>query len=193
MRHVADRMRSIGAIAQCLARLGPLRDAAHFDLELPFDHRQAFHGAALMRLGFQHAAGIGRNHTIEPFDRLDPADDGEPALAIVGNQDRRVAARGFFQKGLVVGRRQHPLDRDIERLREAPDRGECRIGLVALDLADDRFRDARLSGQFRQRKIISLAQPLHRLAKLARQGSRAGVQRLDLVTPFDTHGSGSPI
>ena len=151
-----------------------------------------------MRLRFQHAAGFGREIIpLQPFDRLDPADDGEPALAIVGNQNRGIAARGFLQKGLVVGRPQHPLDRDIERLREAPDRGECRIGLVALDLADDRFRDAGLSGQFRQRKIIGLAQPLHRLAANLRRAlsgivtgnvKEYGINAIERLGPYELAG-----
>ena len=45
-----------------------------------------------MRLGFENTAGIGGKPVpLQPFDRLDPADDRQPALAVVGQQDRRVA------------------------------------------------------------------------------------------------------
>src|SRR5271168_2112805 len=46
------------------------------------------------------------------------------------------------------------------------------VGLVALNLTDDRFGDARLFRKFGQRKIIGFAKALHGLAKLTRQSER---------------------
>src|SRR6476469_10178203 len=145
LRHVADDVRPVAAVAQRLAGAGPLGDIGDRHFKLALEHREALDRAALMRVGFERAAGIGGEIVpLQPFDRLDPADDGEPAFAVVGDEDRRVRAGGFFQERLVLGRLQDALDGDVERLREAPDRRQRRVRLVALDLADDRFCDAGL-------------------------------------------------
>ena len=84
-----------------------------------------------MRVGLQNAARLGRKIIpLQPFDRLDPADDGEPAFAVVGDKHGRVAARGFFQEGSVVGRLS---TRSIETSRACERRQiVASVGLVSL-------------------------------------------------------------
>ena len=168
---VADDMRPVAAIAQRLARFHARLRARDLDLKLALAHRQALDRAALMRLGFQHAAGIGGELiALQPFDRLDPADDGEPAFAVVGNQDRRVGLAGLFEEGFVLRRLQDALDRDVERLRQPPDGRERRIGFIALDLADDRLGDARLLRRVRKATDY---RPCAAAARSRRAGPRA--------------------
>ena len=65
MRHIADRMRAVAAIAQGFAGLGALDGTAHFDLEFPFTDRQAFDRAALMRVRLaERRQDRPKNHTI---------------------------------------------------------------------------------------------------------------------------------
>ena len=147
---------AVAPVAKRLPRLRPLDDIAHLHLELAFEHRQAFDGAALVSFEIQHAAGF-RLHVVplQPLHRLDPADDGEAHLAVVGEEDRRVGLRGFLDEGLFLAGREDALDRDVESLAQAPDGGERRVGLVALDLADDRLRDPGLLGQFREDRLYA--------------------------------------
>ena len=66
----AHDVRPVAAVAQGLAGLGPLHDPADLDLELAFEHRQAFDRAALVAVGIEHAAGLGvRRRTIAAIRR----------------------------------------------------------------------------------------------------------------------------
>ena len=82
---------------------------------------------------------------------------------------------------------QHRFDRHVERVGEAPDRRQRRIGLVALDLRDDRLGDARMLRQVGERQSIALAQPEHGLSELVGQRSRASLENLRPVLAFNAH------
>ena len=86
-----------------------------------------------MRVGFEHAAGLGVDVVpLQPFDGLDPADDGEPHLAVLGERGS-ACRRGvdFSMKGSSSARREHPLDRHVERLRLSR-QIVASVGLVSL-------------------------------------------------------------
>jgi hypothetical protein len=185
---VADEMRAVAAVAQRFARLDALLDAGNLDVQFAFENRKTFDRAALVRVRLQNSAGIGgKIIALQPFDGLDPADDRQTAFAVVGDENRRVGSGGLLEEGRILRRLQDALDRNVERLSEAPNRGESRVGLVALDLADDRFRDARLLGQLGKRQIIGLAQALNGRAQLAGQRQRSRLQNLLLVAALDAH------
>ena len=74
-----------------------------------------------------------------------------PDLGLVLDEDRRVVDL------------QHLVDRRVERPRQPPYGADGRVGLVALDLADDRFGDARLLRQLAERHVVGLPQPLNGL------------------------------
>ena len=88
----------------------------------------------------------------------------------------------------VLAALEHRLDRDVERVREPPDRGQGRIGLVALDLRDDRFRHARSGREIGQRQAVALAQLLDGEAELVRQRGGAGLEDFRAIFAFHAHG-----
>src|SRR5580704_17650905 len=137
-REAAYHMVAVAAVAQRVAGARATRLIARLDLEFSRLHGEAFDRAALMTFRFQHAAGLGRHIIpLQPFDRLDPTDDGEPHLAVLRHEDRGRGRARFLDERVLVRGREEALDRDVERLAQAPDGRERRIGLVALNLADD--------------------------------------------------------
>ena len=70
---------------------------------------------------------------------------------------------------------------------EPPDGGQGRIGLVALDLRNDRLGDAGLDRQIGQRKAVALAQLENGAAELVGERRRARFQNLGLVLALDAH------
>ena len=152
----ADRMGAVAPVASVSPAFARWTTSLTSTSNSPSSTRQAFDGAALVSFEIQHAARF-RLHVVplQPLHRLDPADDGEAHLAVVGEEDRRVGLRGFLDEGLFLAGREDALDRDVESLAQAPDGGERRVGLVALDLADDRLRDPGLLGQFREDRLYA--------------------------------------
>src|SRR4051812_13702566 len=73
----AHRMGTVAAVAQAFPSLRLLGHAADLDLELSVQDGQALHGAALMAVGVEYAAGLGLHVVpLQPLDGLEPADDG---------------------------------------------------------------------------------------------------------------------
>src|SRR4029077_4301394 len=147
-RDAAHHMVAIATVTKRVARAGATRLAARLDLEFSRLHGEASGRAALLPLRFENAAGLGVHIIpLEPFEGLYPADDGELHLAVLRDEDGGRCSACLLDEGLFIGRCKEALDRDVERLAQPPDGGERGIRLVALDLAYDRFRDARLFGK----------------------------------------------
>ena len=181
-------MGPVATVAQRLARPDPRERAADVDLEIAFDHGQALDRPARVRQRLQHAARVGPHVVpLQPVDRLQPADHRETAQAVVGDEDRRRAAAQMFDERAVLPPFEHRLDRHVEGVREPPDRAQRRVGLVALDLGDDRLGDARLARKIGERVAVASAQPLDREAELVRQRGRPGLQNFRAVLAFDAH------
>ncbi len=90
---------------------------------------------------------------LQPFDRFQPADNGQTHLPILREQMGVSPLEIFSDDRRVVAVHEEALDGNIERLAQPPDGGERGVGFVAFDLADDGFRHARLLGEFGQRKV----------------------------------------
>ena len=167
---VPDAMGPVAAIAQSLAGPDRLDPSPDIHLELTVEHRQALDRAARVSRRFEHSAGIRLEIVpLQPVHRLQPAGHGEATQSVVRDEDRRRAAPEVFDKGPVLAPLQDRLDRYVERMGEPPDRGQSRVGLIALDLRDDRFGDPGLCRKIGERKPETLAQPLDGPAKLVRQ------------------------
>jgi hypothetical protein len=133
-----------------------------------------------MRVGVQRAAGFGLEIIpLHQFDGPDPADDAEPAAAVLAHQQRRSGGPQLFDQRRAVIAAQDVLDRGIQRARQLIERAESGVGLVLLDLRDDGFGHARLLRQVAERVVIGLAEAPDGLAQLL-----GHLQGFTHLTPF---------
>jgi hypothetical protein len=125
--------------------------------------------ARLVRLGHELAAGFGRKIIpLHVLDQIERPEDGEAAQPVLALQDRDVVARLMLQEVRPGVGLEHLRDGHVEGPRQPPHRGDGRVGLVALDLRDDRFRHPGLLRQVAERHLVGLAQALDRLADARR-------------------------
>jgi uncharacterized protein len=142
---VADPMRHIATVPQRLAAAGGSNRLADLDLELAVQNRQALDRAAQMGGRFENSAWIGLKIVpLEPVDGFQPANDREAAQSVVGDEDRCGPPPQMLDERALFSPPQHRFDRHVERVGQTPDRRQRRIGLIALDLRDDRLGDARM-------------------------------------------------